>query len=628
MIVRDEAPVIERCLISVLPYIDYWVIVDTGSKDNTPELIRSSLADIPGELHHREWINFGHNRTEALELARDKADYILVMDADNIFCADQCWQWPPLDADGYDLLLRSAGTEYRQRLLISNKKLWHWVGVLHEYLAADEAVTCLTLDGIWIDRRHEGARSRDPNTFRKDAAILETALELEPENERYVFYLGQSWRDAGELEKSLRAYRKRAAMGGWDEEVFFSLYQCGILLESLGRWPEALETYLKSWDYRPSRIEPLYRISKHYRTEGSYGLGFMFGTRAIRTPYPADSLFVDAEIYKWGVADEVSICAYYLGDYPTSFELCCQLLESQKTPECERKRIETNRDFSVPFILSSTATYPEDAVAIETNPSLNGPKITLTVTACKRLELFKKTINSFLNCCLDKELIARWICIDDGSSEEDRLEMQRLYPFFEFIFKEPQEKGHASSMNRLLSEIDTPYWLALEDDWHFFVKANYCQKMLSVLEEDESLGQVLFNRNYGLTLENRDLVGGVQKLTSDSSSRYIEHQHFPSDSEDYQRLMEKLAPGALSNAWWPNYSLQPSMASMRSIKAIGSYNEETKHFELEFAKRYTDKGYHTAFLDGIHALHIGKQPWETNPEVKNAYELNDHPQFI
>jgi hypothetical protein len=92
--------------------------------------------------------------------------------------------------------------------------------------------------------------------------------------------------------------------------------------------------------------------------------------------------------------------------------------------------------------------------------------------------------------------------------------------------------------------------------------------------------------------------------------------------------MEKLAPGSLSNAWWPNYSLQPSMASMRVIKEIGRYNEETRHFELEFAKRYTNKGYLTAFLDGIHVLHIGKQPWETNPEVKNAYELNDHPQFF
>jgi glycosyltransferase involved in cell wall biosynthesis len=68
MIVRDEALVIDRCLSSVAPFIDYWVIVDTGSTDNTPVLVEKTLAGIPGELHHRPWKNFGHNRTEALEL--------------------------------------------------------------------------------------------------------------------------------------------------------------------------------------------------------------------------------------------------------------------------------------------------------------------------------------------------------------------------------------------------------------------------------------------------------------------------------------------------------------------------------------------------------------------------------
>ena len=41
MIVKDEAPVIERLLVSVQSVIDYFVIVDTGSQDGTPDLIIS-----------------------------------------------------------------------------------------------------------------------------------------------------------------------------------------------------------------------------------------------------------------------------------------------------------------------------------------------------------------------------------------------------------------------------------------------------------------------------------------------------------------------------------------------------------------------------------------------------------
>src|SRR5215475_3170087 len=83
MIVKNERHVIQRALASVKPFIDYWVIVDTGSFDETKELIRDSLKDIPGELHERPWKNFGHNRSEALSLARGKADYILFLDADD-----------------------------------------------------------------------------------------------------------------------------------------------------------------------------------------------------------------------------------------------------------------------------------------------------------------------------------------------------------------------------------------------------------------------------------------------------------------------------------------------------------------------------------------------------------------
>src|SRR5574340_542399 len=83
MIVKNESKVIERCLASVKPIIDTWVIVDTGSTDGTQAIVREFLKDIPGELHERPWVNFGHNRNEALELARGKADYLLLIDADD-----------------------------------------------------------------------------------------------------------------------------------------------------------------------------------------------------------------------------------------------------------------------------------------------------------------------------------------------------------------------------------------------------------------------------------------------------------------------------------------------------------------------------------------------------------------
>ena len=73
---------IQRCLRSARGLIQTWVICDTGSSDRTRELIVDALDGIPGELHQCDWVNFGHNRTELMERAYGKADYLLLIDAD------------------------------------------------------------------------------------------------------------------------------------------------------------------------------------------------------------------------------------------------------------------------------------------------------------------------------------------------------------------------------------------------------------------------------------------------------------------------------------------------------------------------------------------------------------------
>jgi glycosyltransferase involved in cell wall biosynthesis len=63
MIVKNEEQDIQRCLDSVKDHIDYWVISDTGSEDNTKQLIQEIMDGhgIPGELHDHNWKDFSTN---------------------------------------------------------------------------------------------------------------------------------------------------------------------------------------------------------------------------------------------------------------------------------------------------------------------------------------------------------------------------------------------------------------------------------------------------------------------------------------------------------------------------------------------------------------------------------------
>ena len=225
MIVKNEAPVILRCLDSVRPIIDYWVIVDTGSTDGTQDIIRRHLKEIPGELIERPWIDFAHNRTEALERARGHGDYVFVIDADEVLEITGGFKMPQLTADSYNVEIHYGGYSYLRKQLVKNSLPWCYKGVLHEYIQCDQSRSEQFLAGLRTVPHHDGARARDPKTYRRDALVLEGGLLDDPNNTRYMFYLAQSYRDAGDFELALRYYKKRVEMGGWSEEIWYSLYQ-------------------------------------------------------------------------------------------------------------------------------------------------------------------------------------------------------------------------------------------------------------------------------------------------------------------------------------------------------------------------------------------------------------------
>jgi len=77
MIVRDEARSLERCLESARAWVDEIVVVDTGSRDATPEIARR----LGARVESFAWCeDFSAARNAALALAQ--APWRLVLDAD------------------------------------------------------------------------------------------------------------------------------------------------------------------------------------------------------------------------------------------------------------------------------------------------------------------------------------------------------------------------------------------------------------------------------------------------------------------------------------------------------------------------------------------------------------------
>lgn len=212
MIVRNEAPVIERCLSYVKDLVDYWVIVDTGSTDGTQKVIQDYMKGVPGELYEQEWVNFGYNRNEALKLAKGKADYVLFIDADEIL--EGTFDRVGLNADAYLIHVRTSSEPlmtFQRGFMIKNSLDWSWIGVIHEKLECPtKNLRFETVPNIMISAEpRDGHRSTDPKKHLKDAQVLEQALLDEPGNADYVYYLAQSYYNAGEYELAMKSRQKR-----------------------------------------------------------------------------------------------------------------------------------------------------------------------------------------------------------------------------------------------------------------------------------------------------------------------------------------------------------------------------------------------------------------------------------
>lgn len=340
LIVKDEAPVIRRCLDSLRPFVDAVVVADTGSTDDTWNIVREFLSEFPGELVERPWVDFAYNRNEALEQARLYAvlnsdrlgiPYALTIDADEVLTGDPLAIAEPLD--GYTLPVEYAGTHYRRLALMRLDRPWRWEGVVHE-VPVLEGGSIGDLVGPTVVVRWEGARSRDPETYRRDAQALQEYLVEHPGDPRTEFYLAQSLKDAGELGPALHAYRLRAAnFSGWEAERWEALYQIAALTDRL-LLPDVARAYLDAFAADSRRAEPLVALARYERARERWATALMFAREACRLRPPTDVLFLDMGAYTWACWDERAIAAYYAGEIPEAISAARKALSY--APEDQR----------------------------------------------------------------------------------------------------------------------------------------------------------------------------------------------------------------------------------------------------------------------------------------------------
>jgi len=271
MIVRDNEDTIEACLDSIYPWVDEIIVVDTGSKDRTPEICRRFGA----RMFEFPWCDdFSAARNESLRHAT--GDWVFWMDSDDTIPQEQGQQLRALvygdheqDCMGYVMQVHCKSSEPGQLTIVDHVKVFRNLPDLRfEHRIHEQILPSIRRAGgnvaftdIFVI--HSGSDPTPEIRKRKlerDFRILALDEADRPDHPFVLFNLGMTHEDAGQYGEAERCLRRCIAVSGDGESHLAKTYSLLVnTLKSLERIGEAIEISDAALALYPGDKELLFR---------------------------------------------------------------------------------------------------------------------------------------------------------------------------------------------------------------------------------------------------------------------------------------------------------------------------------------------------------------------------------
>ena len=361
MIIKNEAHLLPRLFASLHTVVDYYVISDTGSTDNSIELVKElgKKYKIEGIIESHPWVDFSHNRNIALEMA-------------NIALREhkhQCKWWLAFDPDE-ELIIHdtdfakklNSTISYRipktyknfiitPLLLMSfEQKEWRWQGAIHNHLenTSDNKQTQL-LEGLSI-KCHlvEGNKSKafanQKEKSIRDAELLEIELKesipTRTNIQRY-FSLANEYHESQQIEKAivnLNIVVQHQNLAPKATTYFAHLQLGNIYFEQYKDQSKALEHYTKAAAIIKNRKEALYFMAKIHLLKKEYTEANRLLEIAANKARDITITLAYNDIYLWKVDFDTLLVKIQLKQWSQAKMIFNQLIRNNNLP-LDRKKI-------------------------------------------------------------------------------------------------------------------------------------------------------------------------------------------------------------------------------------------------------------------------------------------------
>jgi len=369
IIFKNESYIISRLLDSVVDIIDCYCLCDTGSTDDSVQVITDYFIKkgIPGKIVYEPFKNFAHNRSFALQACKGMSDYALLLDADMILKVSDKFDKKHLVQDYYYIFQGNEAFYYQNVRLVRNNGLFSYSGVTHEHINVpprNHGGKVFDKKVIFIHDIGDGGSKSDK--FPRDIRLLEQGLKDEPGNTRYYFYLGNSYRDDGQLDKAIETYKHLLTLNGWIQEKFCACLSIGNMYHTKNDNVNATKYWLKTSEYDNERIEGVVRAADYYRHAGeNVVVNLLYNKHKNYKKNLADGkLFVEQDKY-WDILEyHNSISAFYVNDKESGYECCRKILINNIISKPLLKSTLENMRFYKDFLMKDTEVVRDKILTI------------------------------------------------------------------------------------------------------------------------------------------------------------------------------------------------------------------------------------------------------------------------
>lgn len=363
MMHKQEEARMHVSLDSTVGHVDSCIMYDTGSTDNTIDIVKKHCEKHKINLYmiKGDFVNFCVSRNVVLEYADTISgiDFLLLMDVnDELRNGEKLRKFAEAQLktknNGYLICQHWWSGQYDKYFnmrFVKAQTGWRYKGSVHEWMyninaKKDEKPQVLRIpDDIVLYQDRTKDNNKSSKRFKRDRELLLADYKKNPTEPRTLFYLAQTCSCLNYNEEAYYYYKLRTELEGFQEEKFHAYLRCGDLCQKLDQsWGNSLEWYMKSLEHS-ARVEALIKLANHYKDEKKWLIAFMYIQTACVLKYPEHCiLFVDKHAYDYTRWHLMGIIGYYCGQYKLGKEGCVNAIKCGLNSELDKNNLKFYED--------------------------------------------------------------------------------------------------------------------------------------------------------------------------------------------------------------------------------------------------------------------------------------------